>query len=118
MALAFFARAGGEARSAGTRPSAEPDENVVGAMRELGVDIAGHIPRSVERADVEWADLVIRMGCGDECAILPGKEYRDWPIEDPIGKSLDETRPIRDEVARRVAALAAELRESGFRGGN
>ena len=108
MAHAFFERAGGEARSAGTRPSDRLHPNVVEAMGELGIDLSSRVPRKLERPDAEWADLVITMGCGDECPVIPGKEYRDWPIEDPVGKSLEETRPIRDEIADRVSRLVAD----------
>ncbi len=113
MARAFFERTGGDSRSAGTRPSRELDANVVTAMYELGVDIAGRVPRVVERADVEWADLVVTMGSARDCPVVPGPEYRDWPIEDPIGKSLEDTRPIRDEIVKRVEMLAEELRLAG-----
>jgi protein-tyrosine-phosphatase/ubiquinone/menaquinone biosynthesis C-methylase UbiE len=109
MAQAFFERAGGEGRSAGTRPSPEVHPNVVEAMLEVGIDLSGRTPRKLELGDAEWADLVITMGCGDECPVVPGREYRDWPLEDPIGKSIEETRPIRDEIERRVARLVADL---------
>ena len=110
MAHAFFARAGGAVRSAGTRPSQEVHPNVVEAMAEIGIDIGGASPHRFERADAEWADVVVAMGCGDDCPVVAGKSDRDWPIDDPIGLSVEATRPIRDEIARRVAALVAELR--------
>jgi ubiquinone/menaquinone biosynthesis C-methylase UbiE len=78
-------------------------------MAEIGIDLSGTSPHGFERADAEWADVVVTMGCGDECPVVPGASYRDWPIDDPIGLSVEETRPIRDEIARRVAALVAEL---------
>jgi arsenate reductase (thioredoxin) len=109
MARAFFARAGGSARSAGTWPSAEVHPNVVEAMQELGIDLAGAVPRLVTLEDVAWADVVIRMGCGDDCPVVPGTSYRDWPVADPIGLSVEETRLIRDEIESRVAALVEEL---------
>jgi arsenate reductase len=109
MAHAFFARAGGAVRSAGTRPSPDLHPNVVEAMREIGIDLSGASPHGFEPADAEWADIVVTMGCGDECPVVAGTSYRDWPIDDPIGLSLEATRPIRDEIARRVAALVAEL---------
>ena len=116
MAHAFFARAGGAVRSAGTRPSPELHPNVIEAMGEIGIDLSGASPRGFEQADAEWADVVVTMGCGDECPVVAGTSYRDWPIDDPIGLSVEETRPIRDEIARRVAALVAELRveSSGY----
>jgi arsenate reductase (thioredoxin) len=109
MAHAFFERAGGEAGSAGTWPSREVHPNVAEAMHEVGVDLSGRVPRRLDPGDIDWADLVIRMGCGDECPVVAGKEYRDWPLEDPIGKTVEATRPIRDEIERRVAGLVAQL---------
>jgi protein-tyrosine-phosphatase/ubiquinone/menaquinone biosynthesis C-methylase UbiE len=116
MAHAFFGRAGGAVRSAGTRPSPELHPNVIEAMGEIGIDLSGASPQGFEQADAEWADIVVTMGCGDECPVAPGRSYRDWPIDDPIGLSVEATRPIRDEIARRVAALVAELRveSSGY----
>lgn len=110
MAQAFLERSGIETRSAGTRPERELHPNVVEVMLEVGVDLSGREPRELTREDVDWADLVVTMGCGDECPVLPGKDYRDWPLEDPMGRSLEETRAIRDEIARRVAGLASEIR--------
>ena len=78
-------------------------------MAEIGVDLAGRTPRRLETADAEWADVVVTMGCGDACPYIPGKRYVDWDLEDPGGKSLDETRRIRDEIARRVGAILDEL---------
>ena len=107
MAAALFEReAGGEARSAGSQPAAHIHPEVVAAMAELGIDLSARVPRKLERADAEWADIVVTMGCGDACPVVPGKRYFDWELDDPAGKSLDETRAIRDEIARRVAALA------------
>ncbi len=107
MAAAFFEREGaGEARSAGSRPAAHVHPEVVAAMAELGIDVAARVPRALERADAEWADVVVTMGCGDACPDIPGKRYLDWELEDPAGKGIDETRAIRDEIARRVAALS------------
>ena len=116
MAHAFMARSGEPVRSAGTRPSREVHGNVVEAMGELGIDVSVAAPRRLEPSDVEWADVVVRMGCGDDCPVVAGKEYRDWPIEDPIGLTVEATRPIRDDIARRVAGLLAELRmeSSGY----
>ena len=79
MAQAFFEWAGGEGRSAGTQPSPEVHPNVIDAMLETGIDLSGRTPRKLDRSDAEWADLVITMGCGDECPVLPGTAYRDWP---------------------------------------
>jgi arsenate reductase len=82
---------------------------VVEAMREIGIDLAGVEPRRLEQADAEWADVVVTMGCGDECPYIPGKRYVDWELEDPAGRPLDEVRALRDEIGRRVAALVPEL---------
>jgi arsenate reductase len=79
-------------------------------MRELGIDLDGRRPRALSRADAEWADVVVTMGCGDACPLIPGKRYVDWELEDPAGKGLDEVRRIRDEIARRVEALVAQSR--------
>jgi arsenate reductase (thioredoxin) len=101
MAQALYERRGGEARSAGSNPA----EGVHPAVAELMPELAGRTPRGLTRDDVEWADLVVTMGCGDACPYVPGKEYLDWELEDPAGKLIDEVRRIRDEIARRVADL-------------
>jgi arsenate reductase (thioredoxin) len=112
MAQALFERAAGrthEARSAGSRPAEAIHPEVVEAMRELGVDLWGRTPRVLERSDTEWADVVVTMGCGDECPVIPGKRYIDWDLDDPAGRPLEEVRAIRDEIEARVDALLAEL---------
>ena len=76
-------------------------------MRELGVDLADRTPKRLDDADAEWADVVVTMGCGDACPILPGKRYIDWELEDPAGKPLEEVRRIRDEIAERIRSLAS-----------
>jgi arsenate reductase len=78
-------------------------------MDELGIDLAGAVPRRLTDADAEWADLVVTMGCGDECPVLPGKRYLDWDLDDPAGRSSAEVRAIRDQIGRRVDALLREL---------
>lgn len=78
-------------------------------MRELGIELADRVPHMLEDADAEWADVVVTMGCGDACPYIPGKRYVDWNLPDPEGLSLDEVRLIRDEIAERTRALAAEL---------
>ena len=105
MAQALWELGGGSARSAGSEPAAAVHPEVVEAMRELDVDLSGRTPRGVDRSDVEWADVVVTMGCGDACPYIPGKRYVDWDLDDPAGKSLDEVRAIRDEIRRRVEAL-------------
>jgi arsenate reductase len=98
-----------EARSAGTTPGDRVHPEVVEAMEELGIDLSGRVPHRLNREDAEWADVVVTMGCGDECPYIPGKRYLDWDLPDPKGLPLDEVRRIRDEIATRTAGLAAEL---------
>jgi len=108
MAETLFRRAAGErheARSAGSSPAAHVHPEVVALMPEL----AGRVPHKLERADAEWADVVVTMGCGDACPFIPGKRYVDWELEDPAGKDAEETRRIRDEIERRVTFLLDEL---------
>ena len=105
MAQAFLEARGGSARSAGSRPAGAVHPEVVEAMREKGVDLAGRTPRALGREAVEWADLVVTMGCGDACPVLPGKRYVDWQLDDPAHAGADAVRRIRDEIERRVAEL-------------
>jgi arsenate reductase len=105
MAHAFYEARGGSARSAGTRPEAAVHPEVVQAMREKGVDLSARTPHGLEQADVEWADVVVTMGCGDACPVIPGKSYVDWNLPDPAGRPLGEVRGLRDEIERRVADL-------------
>jgi arsenate reductase len=105
MAQALYEARGGFARSAGSAPAAEVHASVVEAMREQGIDLAGRVPRGLDRSDVEWADVVVTMGCGDACPYVPGKRYVDWELPDPAGKPLDEVRAVRDEILRRVEQL-------------
>jgi arsenate reductase len=99
------------ARSAGSRPAERVHPEVVAVMRELDIDLADRVPDQFDRADAEWADVVVTMGCGDACPYIPGKRYLDWELDDPAGKSLDETRAIRDQVAARIELLLTELEE-------
>jgi arsenate reductase (thioredoxin) len=85
---------------------------VVEVMRELGADLSGHRPQRLSRELAEQADLVVTMGCGDECPYIPGKRYIDWDLADPAGRPIDEVRAIRDEIERRVHALLDELRDT------
>ena len=105
MAQALYERLGGSARSAGSEPADEVHPVVVDVMREVGVDVEDRVPRRLERADVEWADLVVTMGCGDACPVLPGKRYVEWNLVDPAGLCLTDARELRDDIARRVAEL-------------
>jgi arsenate reductase (thioredoxin) len=105
MAQAFYEASGGNARSAGSRPGDAVHPEVVEVMREKGIDLASRTPRGLDPADVEWADVVVTMGCGDACPVLPGKRYIDWNLPDPIGRPAHEVRALRDEIERRVAEL-------------
>ena len=112
MSQALFERAAGgrhTALSAGTTPAAQVHPEVVAVMGELGVDLAGRTPRRLTPELAAAADVVVTMGCGDECPYIPGKRYLDWDREDPAGRSIDEVRTIRDEIRRRVSELLAEL---------
>ena len=112
MSEALFTRAAEgrhEAASAGTTPAERVHPEVVEAMRELGVDLAGRRPRRLDGAMAEWADVVVTMGCGDECPYVAGKRYLDWELPDPKGRPTEEVRRIRDEIAERVRELVADL---------
>ena len=97
--------------SAGTRPGTAVHPEVVTAMRELGIDLSGRTPRALDQGLAEEADVVVTMGCGDECPYIPGKRYVDWELEDPAGQPLEKVRSIRDEIAKRVEQLVKELDE-------
>jgi arsenate reductase (thioredoxin) len=116
IAEALFRRAAGgehEARSAGSAPAQQVHPEVVEVMRELEVDLQGRVPRALDLSDVEWAELVVTMGCGDACPVLPGKRYVDWELPDPAGLPVDEVRAVRDEIDRRVKGLVNDLRRAG-----
>jgi arsenate reductase len=106
MAQAFYERLGGEARSAGSRPEHELHAKVVNAMREVGIEISDRKPRGFTDADVEWAEVIVTMGCGDVCPVFPGREYVDWNLPDPVAMPLGDVRALRDEIERRVELLA------------
>ena len=99
------AGAGHEARSCGSRPAPRVHPEVVEALREVGVDVESKRPQGLDPELVAWADLVVTMGCGDACPVLPGKRHLDWELPDPHGRRLDAVREIRDEIAGRVDAL-------------
>jgi arsenate reductase len=112
MSEALFARvANGEhqARSAGTKPAEQIHPTVVEAMRELGIELGGRRPQPLTDELTMWADIVVTMGCGDACPLIPGKRYIDWELSDPAGKPLGKVREIRDEIRARVERLAEEL---------
>jgi arsenate reductase (thioredoxin) len=95
--------------SAGTRPAEQIHPVVVEAMRELGIDLSARPPQRLTDDLAAWADVVVTMGCGDECPYIAGKTYIDWDLTDPDGKSLGEVRAIRDEIGTRVTQLARDL---------
>jgi len=95
--------------SAGSQPARELNPAVVAAMAELGLDLSREFPKRLTTDQVRTADVVITMGCGDACPVYPGKRYLDWDLPDPAGLTLDQVRPIRDEIARRVRGLITEL---------
>ena len=96
-------------RSAGSEPAEKVNPAAATALAEWGLDITAQIPTKLSTEDVEAADVVITMGCGDTCPIFPGKRYLDWELNDPAGKNADDVRPIRDDIDQRVRALLAEL---------
>jgi arsenate reductase len=112
MSKALFERAAEgrhEAESAGTTPAERVHPEVLEVMSELGIDLSGARPQRLTREQAERADLVVTMGCGDECPYVPGTRYIDWDLPDPKGRPLEEVRATRDEIARRVRELVAEL---------
>ena len=112
MSEALFERAAEgrhSAASAGTTPAERVHPEVAEAMRELGIELAERVPRRLTDELARAADVVVTMGCGDECPYIPGKRYLDWDLRDPKGLPPDEVRAIRDEIGRRVRELVAEL---------
>ncbi|MEO3978416.1 arsenate reductase ArsC [Streptomyces sp. CAU 1734] len=112
MAAAFLTHlAGGriEVRSAGSAPADRINPAAVAAMAERGIDLTAEIPKLLTAEAVRASDVVITMGCGDTCPVLPGRTYLDWRLDDPAGRGVDAVRPIRDEIERRVRALIANL---------
>jgi arsenate reductase len=116
MSQALFERAAGGrhgADSAGTSPAERVHPEVAEAMLERGIDLAGRRPKLLTRELAEAADVVVTMGCGDECPYIPGKRYIDWDLADPAGEHIGTVRSIRDEIARRVGDLVSELDREG-----
>jgi len=112
MSQALFERATNgrhQARSAGTRPAEHVHPVVVDVMRERGIDLSLRRPQKLTDDLGQWADVVVTMGCGDECPYIPGKKYIDWDLTDPDGKSVDEVRAIRNDINARVRQLASDL---------
>jgi len=98
-----------EVRSGGSEPGDQINPIAVQAMAEEGIDISQAVPQLMTTEQVRESDVVITMGCGDVCPIFPGKRYEDWELVDPKGKSIDEVRPIRDDIKQRIQALLAEI---------
>ena len=112
MAAGYLAHLGAgrvEVLSAGSAPAAQINPVAVEAMLEEGIDIAAEQPKVLTPEAVQLSDVVVTMGCGDECPFFPGKRYEDWELDDPAGQGIDSVRPIRDEIRRRVEGLLAEL---------
>jgi arsenate reductase len=112
MSQALFARAAAgahDALSAGTTPAARVHPEVIAVMRELEIDLRDQTPKLLTRELAERADVVVTMGCGDQCPYIPGRRYIDWDLVDPADQPIERVREIRDEIATRVAALVAEL---------
>jgi arsenate reductase (thioredoxin) len=95
--------------SAGSQPASELNPAVVQAMAEVGLDISAAFPKPLTTGQVQAADIVITMGCGDTCPVYPGKRYLDWDLPDPAGLTVEQVRPIRDEIAGRARALMNDL---------
>jgi arsenate reductase len=115
MSQALFQRAAAgrhQALSAGTRPAAHVHPEVITVMNELGINLADHTPKRLSRELAEQADLVITMGCGDECPYIPGKRYIDWDLTDPAGQPHDQVRAIRDDIDQRVREVVDQLDDS------
>ena len=112
MALGFFAHLAGEraiAWSGGSEPAIRINPAAIEAMRERGIDISGEYPKPWTDEVVRAADVVVTMGCGDACPVFPGRRYEDWALDDPAGLDLDQVRPIRDEIERRVRRLLDQI---------
>ena len=115
MALGWFTHLAGNraiAWSGGSAPASGLDPSVVAAMAEAGIDITGEFAKPWTDEFVLAADIVITMGCGDACPLLPGRHYKDWELDDPAAKTLEEIRPIRDEIRDRVTGLIEKLTSS------
>ena len=98
-----------EALSAGTTPASRVHPEVIEVMNEIGIDLTDRTPQLLTRELAERADLVVTMGCGDECPYIPGKKYIDWDLVDPAGQPVGKVREIRDDISKRVESLVAEL---------
>ncbi len=118
MALGWFRQLAGDrarAWSAGSEPAASVNPSAIAVMAEVGIDIAGQQPQRWTDDLLHQTDVVVTMGCGDACPVVPGVRYEDWPLDDPAGQSVDSVRPIRDEIEHRVRDLLARLDVRGSR---
>ena len=112
MAAAFLTVLGNgqiEVRSAGSQPADKINPAAVEAMAEVGIDMSAEIPKILTSAAVRDSDVVITMGCGDECPYFPGKRYEDWDVADPAGQPIEAVRDIRDDIQARVTALLRDI---------
>ncbi|MET0998555.1 MAG: arsenate reductase ArsC [Marmoricola sp.] len=98
-----------EVLSAGSQPADRINPVAVAAMAEEGIDITAEQPKVLTSEAVQASEVVVTMGCGDECPYFPGKRYVDWVLDDPAGQDIDAVRPIRDEIRRRVERLISEV---------
>jgi arsenate reductase len=113
MAAGFLQHLAGdriEVLSAGSQPADQVNAVAVEAMAEVGVDLTSEVPKVLTESAVREADVVVTMGCGDECPFFPGKRYEDWVLDDPAGQGIEMVRGVRDEIRRRVEALVVSLR--------
>jgi arsenate reductase (thioredoxin) len=112
MSAALFERAAAgrhHALSAGTTPGDRVHPEVVEVMNDLGIDLSDRTPQKLTDALAQQADVIVTMGCGDECPFIPGKRYLDWDLADPKGRPIEEVRATRDDIAHRVEELVTAL---------
>jgi protein-tyrosine-phosphatase len=112
MAAAWMRHLAGdrvEVVSGGSEPASDVNPSAVAAMAEVGIDISGASPARWTDEILRHADVIVTMGCGDSCPVFPGARYVDWKVDDPAGRPVEDVRPIRDELGRRVRALLDEL---------
>jgi arsenate reductase len=96
-------------RTAGSKPTGSIDPAVIDVLDEVGVPVEAEFPKPLTDEVVQAADVVVTMGCGDACPVYPGRRYLDWPVEDPVGRSMDELRAIRNDIQSRVEGLLESL---------
>ena len=104
-----YAEGGIRVESAGSEPGSELNPSVVAILKERGLDPSQEFPKPLTDETARMADVIVTMGCGDTCPVYPGKRYVDWELEDPAGRSIEDVRPIVDEIERRVQALLAQI---------